>query len=114
MQNMKEALHVRAELVLWCGRKAVHQPRLESLRSKYILEQDNVNRLQRGIFSKLKEDYEEKLEKEKKGSGIGKGRTGSHDRIDEDCGSKAAPSGIAGQDVSGFLGNSGDIYFEWG
>lgn len=66
MQNMKEALHVRAELVLWCGRKAVHQPRLESLRSKYILEQDNVNRLQRGIFSKLKEDYEEKLEKEKK------------------------------------------------
>ncbi len=66
MQNMKEALRVRAELVLWCGRKAVHQPRLESLRSKYILEQDNVNRLQRGIFSKLKEDYEEKLEKEKK------------------------------------------------
>lgn len=66
MQNMKEALQVRAELVLWCGRKAVHQPRLESLRSKYILEQDNVNRLQRGIFSKLKEDYEEKLEKEKK------------------------------------------------
>ena len=65
MQNMKEALQVRAELALWRGRKAVHQPRLESLRSKYILEQDDVNRLQRGIFSKLKRDYEEKLEKEK-------------------------------------------------
>ena len=65
MQNMKEALQVRAELALWRGRKAVHQPRLESLQSKYILEQDDVNRLQRGIFSKLKRDYEEKLEKEK-------------------------------------------------
>lgn len=65
MRNMKEALQVRAELALWRGRKAVHQPRLESLQSKYILEQDDVNRLQRGIFSKLKRDYEEKLEKEK-------------------------------------------------
>lgn len=65
MQNMREALQVRAELALWRGRKAVYQPRLESLRSKYILEQDDVNRLQRGLFSKLKRDYEEKLEKEK-------------------------------------------------
>lgn len=65
MQNMKEALQVRAELALWSGRKAIYQPGLKALKSKYILEQDDVNRLQRGIFSKLKRDYEEKLEKEK-------------------------------------------------
>lgn len=65
MANMKEALKIRAELALWSGRKAVHQPRLKSLQSKYILEQDDVNRLERGFFSKLKRGYEEKVEKEK-------------------------------------------------
>lgn len=64
MVNMKEALRVRAELALWSGRKAVHQPRLKSLQSRYILEQDDVNRMQRGLFSKLKRNYNEKLEQE--------------------------------------------------
>ncbi|WP_458408064.1 hypothetical protein [Anaerotignum sp.] len=65
MMNMKEALRVRAEYALWSGRKAVHQPRLKSLQSKYILEQDDVNRLERGLFSKWKRGYDEKIEKEK-------------------------------------------------
>lgn len=65
MMNMKEALRNRAELALWSGRKAVHQSRLKSLQSKYILEQDDVNRMERGIFSKWKRGYEEKLEKER-------------------------------------------------
>lgn len=65
MANIKEALRNRAELALWSGRKAVHQPRLKSLQSRYILEQDDVNRLERGFFSKLKRGYEGKVEKEK-------------------------------------------------
>lgn len=65
MMNMKEALRNRAELALWSGRKAVHQPRLNSLQSKYILEQDDVNRMERGFFSKWKRGYDEKLEKER-------------------------------------------------
>lgn len=65
MINRMEALRIRVEYALWSGRKAVHQPRLLSLQSRYILEQDDVNRLERGLFSKFKRGYEEKIEKEK-------------------------------------------------
>lgn len=68
MQNRKEALRIRAELALWGGRKAIHQPRLKALKSKYILEQDDVNRMEVGLsgfLAKRKRDYDEKLEKEK-------------------------------------------------
>lgn len=68
MQNQKEALRVRAEYALWSGRKAVYQPRQKELKSKYILEQDDVNRMEMGLsgfLARRKRDYEEKLEKEK-------------------------------------------------
>ncbi len=64
MMEVKEALRVRAGYVLWSGRKAVHQQRLKALQSRYILEQDDVNLLERSFFAKWKWDYEEKLEKE--------------------------------------------------
>lgn len=68
MQERKEALRVRAEYALLSGRKAVYQPELKRLKSKYILEQDDVNRMEMGLsgfFAKRKRDYEERLEKEK-------------------------------------------------
>ena len=68
MQDRKEALRVRAEYALLSGRKAILQPRLKKIKSKYILEQDDVNRMKVGLsgfLAKRKRDYEEKLEKEK-------------------------------------------------
>lgn len=68
MNERKEALRVRAEYALLSGRKAVYQPELKGLKSKYILEQDDVNRLEMGLsgfLAKRKRDYEERLEKEK-------------------------------------------------
>lgn len=67
MVNAREILRAQAEWALWNGRKIVYQPRLEELQSKYILEQDDVNRMQVGLsgfLSKRKRGYEEKLEKE--------------------------------------------------
>lgn len=63
----KEVLCAQAALILWKGRKAIHQPGLSMLQSKCILEQDDVNRMQVGLsgfLSKRKRGYEEKLEKE--------------------------------------------------
>lgn len=67
MANTREILRAQAEWVLWNGRKVVYRSRVEELQSKYILEQDDVNRMQIGLsgfLSKRKRGYEEKLEKE--------------------------------------------------
>lgn len=68
MQNMKEALQVRAELALWATKKEVHRLRVDELKKKLISEQNDVERMERdGFFSRIKSlgRFDEKLEKEK-------------------------------------------------
>ena len=68
MQNMKEALQIRAELALWATRKEVHRLRVDKLKRKLISEENDMERMERnGIFSQIKRrgGFDEKLEKEK-------------------------------------------------
>lgn len=67
MQNMKEALGARAELVMWKARKEAHRLRLDGLREKLLSELEDVERMETGgLFTRLKNigRFESRLEKE--------------------------------------------------
>ena len=63
-----EALLNRAELLLWKCRKELYFGRLDELKKKCMKEQDDVLRMEGSLFAKLRRDYEERLEEEKKES----------------------------------------------
>lgn len=68
MDQRKDALQRRAEAALWRGRKAVHQPRMDRLQGRAILEQDDVDRMERGLgrfFARMKDPTGEGEEKER-------------------------------------------------
>lgn len=68
MDQRKDALQRRAEAALWRGRKAVHQPRMDRLQGRAILEQDDVDRMERGLgrfFARMKDPTGEGVEKER-------------------------------------------------
>lgn len=63
-----EALLNRAELLLLKCRKGLYFGKLDELRKKCVKEQDDVLRMEGNLFAKLRRDYEERLEEEKKES----------------------------------------------
>ena len=63
-----EALLNRAELLLWKCRKELYFGKLDELKKKCVKEQDDVLRMEGNLFAKLRRDYEERLEEEKKES----------------------------------------------
>ena len=65
MQNVREALRVRVELLICRAYRAVYRQKIELLKSQYILEKDDVERVKRSFFARLKNNYEAKLGKEK-------------------------------------------------
>ena len=67
MQNMKEALGARAELLLFKCRKELYFGKLDDLKKRCTKEQDDVLRMEGNLFSKLlRRDYEERLVEERK------------------------------------------------
>lgn len=65
MEKRIEPLLAAAELLLWKCRKELYFGRLEELKKQCTKEQDDVVRLEGGLFSRLLRDYEERLEEEK-------------------------------------------------
>ena len=63
-----EALLNRAELLLLKCRKELYFGKLDELKKKCVKEQDDVLRMEGNLFAKLRRDYEERLEEEKKES----------------------------------------------
>ena len=63
-----EALLNRAELLLWKCRKELCFGKLDELKKKCVKEWDDVLRMEGNLFAKLRRDYEEWLEEEKKES----------------------------------------------
>lgn len=62
------ALQNRAELLLLKCRKELYFGKLDELKKKCVKEQDDVLRMESNLFAKLRRDYEERLEEEKKES----------------------------------------------
>ena len=60
-----EALHNRAELLLFKCRKELRFGKLDELKKKCNKEQDDVLRMEGSLFAKLRRDHEERLAEEK-------------------------------------------------
>ena len=62
----REASLTKAELLLWKCRKELYFGKLDELKKKYNKERDDVLRLEGSLFSKLRRNYEERKEEEKR------------------------------------------------
>ena len=51
MEDRKEMMMTRAELILWSARKEAHRLRIDGLREKLLLEQEDVERMENGSVS---------------------------------------------------------------
>ena len=65
MNEYREALCIKAEVALWRARRTVYQQRVEQLKNRYILEQDDVERIEDSFFARWRKNYEATLGKEK-------------------------------------------------
>lgn len=65
MEQKTEALLVKTELLLWLCRKELHRRKVDELRKQCVREQEDVTRVESSLFSKLRRNHDERLEKEK-------------------------------------------------